>query len=111
LSGVTGLAAGDSHACAIVAGGAVYCWGGNYNGQLGNGAIKPSSTPVTVKDLSAIVAVSGGHSHSCALSSDDRVLCWGRNDSGQLGNGTSTPSRVPVAVNATFGAGVAPVVK
>jgi len=36
----TQLAVGSRHACALVAGGHVQCWGGNEHGQLGNGAIE-----------------------------------------------------------------------
>lgn len=36
----TQIAVGDRHACALVAGGHVQCWGGNEHGQLGNGTIE-----------------------------------------------------------------------
>src|SRR5687768_5352583 len=34
---IRSIAAGTSHVCAITTGGAVWCWGGNDWGQLGNG--------------------------------------------------------------------------
>jgi len=44
------IAAGASHACAIVDGGA-WCWGLNDNGQLGNGSSGYSATPIPVSGL------------------------------------------------------------
>jgi alpha-tubulin suppressor-like RCC1 family protein len=46
-SGIS-LKAGANHACAIVEGGGIQCWGGNASGQLGNGGNTDSLTPVDV---------------------------------------------------------------
>jgi len=86
------------------AGGAssAWAWGSNAQGQLGDGSLTSSSTPVGVvlpagTTLSAIAA--GGY-HNLALTSGGNVLAWGRNDYGQLGNGTATSNRsTPVQVN------------
>ena len=52
-SGATDLTAGGTHACAIV-GGLVRCWGANNVGQLGDGTMTTSVTPVTVLGLSDV---------------------------------------------------------
>lgn len=82
------LAVGGGHSCALTTEGAVYCWGNNVYGQLGNGTLSAgSSTPVHV-DLPAgvhVVAIASGGMHSCALSNDGAVYCWGDNALGQLG--------------------------
>jgi hypothetical protein len=48
---VTQVSAGAQSNCAIMEG-AVFCWGNNYDGQLGNGTEVSSRTPVQV-DFSA----------------------------------------------------------
>jgi alpha-tubulin suppressor-like RCC1 family protein len=47
-SGAQSIANGGSHSCAIV-NGAVKCWGANGSGQLGNGTITDSLTPIIVE--------------------------------------------------------------
>jgi alpha-tubulin suppressor-like RCC1 family protein len=42
----TSLATGRDHTCIVVNGGAVRCWGFNFNGQLGDGSTVDSATPV-----------------------------------------------------------------
>ncbi len=52
ISGVTDIAAGDKHSCAVQSDGAVYCWGQDSAGQLGNGAGATSQgTPDLVTGL------------------------------------------------------------
>jgi alpha-tubulin suppressor-like RCC1 family protein len=99
-SGVVEIAAGSAHTCAVTAQGGALCWGAGSFGQLGTGAVKGSSTPVSVSGLgSGVAAVSTGGFHSCALTAGGGVLCWGLNTSGQLGNGTTKNSSVPVGVS------------
>jgi hypothetical protein len=97
LTGVTAIAAGGDHACAIVQGGSVYCWGDNAYGELGNGSVVEFSvTPVKVAGLGGATAIAAGYGHTCAIISEGRVRCWGRNDRGQLGGGS--PQDIDVLV-------------
>jgi alpha-tubulin suppressor-like RCC1 family protein len=51
LSGAVEIAAGNWHSCARLGDGTVKCWGGNSDGQLGDGTDTISPTPVVVQGL------------------------------------------------------------
>jgi hypothetical protein len=86
----------------------VRCWGDNQYGQLGNGTIIPSPTPVTVSGITTAVAIEAGIFHMCALLQDGTVRCWGRGEEGRLGNGTTTNSSTPVTVPGITAVALAP---
>ena len=102
---VTSISAGAVHSCAVASQRA-YCWGGNFNGQLGNNTTTESLTPVAV-DTSGVInsksvqSISSSNAHTCAMA-DQQAYCWGAN-AGRLGNNSATQSATPVAV-ATSGA-------
>ena len=101
-SGVTATAAGPYHTCSVTTGGAVFCWGGNQFGQLGDGTTVPAfrPTPAPVNGLaSGVVALTAGYYHTCALTSGGAVACWGANFNGRLGDGTTTDRLTPVPVS------------
>ena len=98
----TRITTGNAHACAVLATGALECWGYNHYGQVGSGSISIRVTsPEVVTGLGATVAaVATGDMHTCALTTTKRVLCWGQNDHGQLGRGNGvdqggTPQTIP----------------
>lgn len=98
------ISAGVDHTCAVDSEGAVYCWGKNNYGQLGDGAQSDNRIPVKV-DKSGVmngrelISASAGGLHSCAVDRDGFVYCWGNNNYGQLGDGTAADSDVPVNVD------------
>nr|WP_288804539.1 InlB B-repeat-containing protein [uncultured Bifidobacterium sp.] len=101
---------------AVGSDGNAYAWGGNREGELGDGTTSENArcTPVMVKqpdrktypDLPAdftYVQVSAGSYHSLALGSDGNAYAWGWNEYGRLGDGTSTDRATPVKVGTPTG--------
>ncbi len=101
-SGVSAIAAGGYFTCALLANGAVKCWGANDLGELGDGTTTERSTPVLVQGLSGTAsALAVGLAHSCAIVSS-AVQCWGGNQYAQLGNDSGATSCPNGATNCTF---------
>lgn len=94
---VTQITAGENHTCALLVGGAVRCWGNNYDslGELGYGnsnTIGDDETPASAGDVAVggtVVALAAAGFHSCALLESQNVRCWGYGAEGQLGYGNS----------------------
>jgi alpha-tubulin suppressor-like RCC1 family protein len=91
-AGVTAIAADGSTTCAIDGNQALWCWGDNDEGQLGDGT--KTQSPAAKKVISSDVAgVAVGDEFTCALlSPDGKVMCSGANQRGQLGVSPSTMS-------------------
>lgn len=84
------VAGGGNHTCAILSDGTVRCWGGNYNGQLGNGGTVDALTATEVPGLTSVSDIGAGGNFTCAIAGAQKAYCWGGNGYGQLGNGQST---------------------
>jgi len=87
------------------ASGAIYCWGKNNEGQLGDESTDDSSVPVTVKNPYSINfnaspgynIVSGNGTNWCAVGHDTKVYCWG--------NGHNPPQQLVDAGSNVFSIG------
>jgi hypothetical protein len=97
-SDVVSLSVGQYHACAVLSGGGVRCWGANDVGQLGNGLRVNSNAPVTVASISNAKTVESGLNANCVVDAVGGLKCWGANGSAELGIGnTTTPQLAPVS--------------
>ena len=109
LNGVvlTSIDTGINHTCALSDAGTVYCWGANDNGQIGNGTLVDSPTPVAV-DTSGVLSgitvqeISVGSLITCVLDTSGLVYCWGYGPEGEMGDGLGRGNNpFPVAVDTT----------
>ena len=99
---ITDIVMGNYHVCALDSDGAMYCWGQGDAGQLGDGAVSNSDTPVS-PDLSGtpatrIASITAAYDYTCAVDSDGRAYCWGDNGDGQLGLGDTQNRDIPTQV-------------
>lgn len=104
--GAAGAAAGAPAGTAVLAASSALTWGDNSAGELGNGTLTASTTPVPVGGSGGITAISAGGRHVLALTAAGTVLAWGDDTSGQLGNGTAgaaASAENPVAVSGLTG--------
>jgi alpha-tubulin suppressor-like RCC1 family protein len=87
LTGALSVSLSSTHACALVTGGAVRCWGEDVWGQLGDGQTTfAEATPVAVPGLSGLAGVVAGSGYSCGLERDGAVACWGNDIWNEIGD-------------------------
>ncbi len=94
----TKLSDGYETGCGVTLSGAIYCWGHNDAGQIGNGTTNDATVPDSVHAPATFASVSAGWSYACALSTLGAPSCWGSNTRGNLGDGTLTDRSTPVSV-------------
>jgi len=99
ISNAVAVAAGNYHNLVLLADGTVIAWGANTSGQLGNGDIKLSRSPVAT-GLTNIARIRAGGDSSTAISNHRIVYAWGENSDSQMGLGTATTTdvRTPTGV-------------
>jgi len=93
------LESGTSFTCGLTSGGAVYCWGFNVSGQLGNGSTDNATTPTLGAGGHTFTAISAGTDHVCGVTSGGQAYCWGDNSLGQLGDGTVFQRETPTPIS------------
>jgi alpha-tubulin suppressor-like RCC1 family protein len=99
IAPVASVTSGYKTSCALNSSGTAFCWGDGGVGQLGNGALAPSSSPIPVSGGLSFTSVSPAIFHGCGLAAGGAAYCWGRNDQGALGDGSLTQRLTPMLVS------------
>ena len=85
------ISAGGRHTCAVDTAHALWCWGGNDFGQLGDSGVSGAyaTDPIQVRPDLDWYSVAAGDEFTCGQlygnGSTAQVYCWGRNDRKQFG--------------------------
>lgn len=77
---------------------AIWSWGNNNHGQLGNGTRDKKNSPIRVGQDSDWKTVSTGYNHTVAIKKDGTLWAWGSNAHGQLGDNTAKDRKTPVQI-------------
>ena len=98
---------GDAAFKAVKTDGTMWCWGNNYDGQLGQGNQTPYSSPVQVGTDTTWSASDGhiggtGRTNTLAIKTDGTLWAWGRNSIGELGQNNKTEYESPVQIPGTY---------
>lgn len=97
------VSAGGWHTMAIKTDGALWAWGFNRWGQLGNGKTLEEASSSPMKIMDNVVYISAGNSRTMAIKTDGTLWAWGGNTYGGLGDGTkdnNSPAPVKIMNNA-----------
>ena len=97
------ISAGSSGPCVLRDNASVICWGGNYDGEVGqdqSSTVKIGDAADEVAGLTpmnfglsageSVTQIASGFRHHCVATNNNRVKCWGSNGNGQLGQGNTT---------------------
>lgn len=95
---IVALTAHGDPACVVRSDGALYCWGTNTLGGLGDGSAEPSRLVPGPAMISDVVAASSGENTVCAIKRDGTLWCWGLGTSGQIGDGAGVDRSLPSPV-------------
>ena len=91
---------------------ALYSWGNDTRGELGNGTVRQNTSEPGLVHLPATVtalAAAAGASFAFAAGTGNSVYAWGDNLHGELGNGTQGAAPSPEPVKVRWPAAVTPV--
>lgn len=84
--------------CAIKTDGALWCWGRNAEGELGDGTTTQTAVPKQVLPGTTWKVVRAGFMHVCGIQSSGALWCWGRNQSTQIEAGSAGRQLSPLQI-------------
>lgn len=88
----------DTMTCAaITKDGALYMWGSNYSGQIGDGTKEDKLKPVKIMDNVEKVTMSS-YRTTAAITKNGDLYMWGNNQEGQIGDGTAEDKVLPIRI-------------
>jgi alpha-tubulin suppressor-like RCC1 family protein len=80
---------------------ALYSWGNNSSGRLGQNTTTNVSSPVQIPGTTWSVIKWWNFSHSLATKTDNTLWAWGSNNDGRLGQNNTTNVSSPVQIPGT----------
>ena len=108
LSGITGIAIGNTFAYAITSDEKLFTWGYNGYGQLSQGNTNSYITsPTYAKDennneIENVMLVNGGYYHTELAKNDGTVWSTGYNGYGQLGDGSTSQTSLLKKISTSY---------
>ena len=103
MDGVASVSLGARFTMALKTDGSLWAWGGNSDGQLGDGTTEDRHSPVKIMD--GVASFSAGGLHAMAVKTDGSLWGWGRNSfknnddrEGMVGDGTTEDRHSPVRI-------------
>ncbi len=79
-------------------GGALWAWGDNSFGQLGDGTLERRTRPVRIGDRDDWTFTTAGAGHGLGVTTGGELYAWGLNAWGQLGDGATLSSTLPLRI-------------
>lgn len=89
------VSAGSNYSMALKIDGSLYVWGGNDDGQLGDGTLTPKAVPTKITNGTVWKKILAAGFVSYGIKDDNTLWVWGTNNYGQFGDGTTISAVIP----------------
>lgn len=94
----TKVVAAGQFSCGLGGDGAIYCWGVNLSGNLGDSTLDSRARPTPVGAATDWIDVDARYFTACGIRRDHSLWCWGFGANGRLGNSLGTSEYAPTQV-------------
>jgi alpha-tubulin suppressor-like RCC1 family protein len=100
----TRVTAGYEHTCVLTTAGEAWCWGANFQGQLGRGYTSFPGDGTPARAGTAVYEELGAsYLDTCGRTAAGEIQCWGYNGWGEHGNNSLLPHLSPTPALGTHG--------